>query len=46
MKLLFKILTFPFWFPMWLYTTSIKLAIGATLIALGAGGVYYYFNIA
>ena len=44
MKLLFKILTFPFWFPMWVYTTSIKLAILAGLIA--AGGAYYYFNIA
>ena len=44
MKLFIKILTFPFWFPMWLYATSIKLAIFA-VIAAAAGG-YYWLNYA
>jgi len=41
MMMFLKIITFPFWFPLWLWKTSIKLGIAATLI--GAGYVYFKF---
>ena len=41
MKWLFKLLTFPFWFPIWVWKTSVKLAILALLL-LGFGGYFYF----
>jgi hypothetical protein len=41
MKLFFKIISFPFWFPMWVWKTSIKLAFLGALI-MGFGGYFYF----
>ena len=44
MKLLFKIITFPFWFPMWLYALSIKLAFFAIISAAVGGYLWYTYG--
>ena len=43
LKLIFKIITFPFWFPGWLAKTSLKLAVGAALILAAGGFVYFQY---
>ena len=44
LSLLFKIITFPFWFPAWLLKTSIKIAFGAAIL-LAIGGYVYYAQL-